>query len=111
MSCWNFVIPSCRFLTSGRYDLASNNIRTYEDIGVTCATRRVKCGQPFISTQPNNILSRVKKDLGEMPLITATSMHDFVFWAAALVNPVPALGVSLDTLEGECWRRIGYLIN
>jgi len=86
------------------YDLASN-IRTYENINVTCASR-VKRGQPFISVQPDNLLRRVKKDLGEMPLITANSIHDFVFWAAALVNPLPALGVSLE-IRGKMLEAYG----
>lgn len=86
------------------YDLASN-IRTYENINVTCATR-VKRGQPFISVQPDNLLRRVKKDLGEMPLITANSIHDFVFWAAALVNPLPAMGVSLE-IRGRMLEAYG----
>ena len=79
-----------------RYDLGSN-IRTYENINVTYyATRVTRGGQPFISVQPDNFLRHVKKDLGEMPLVTANSIQDFEFWTAALLNPLPALGVSLE---------------
>ena len=71
---------------------------------------RVKRGQTFISVQPDNILRCVKKNLGEMSLITANSIYDFVSWAAALVNPLPVLGVSLEIL-GRMLEAYGYLIN
>ena len=59
-----------------------------------------------VSVQPDNLPRRVKKDLGQMPLITANSIHDFVFWAVALVNPLPAMGVSLE-IRGRMLEAYG----
>lgn len=76
-------------------DLASD-MKTYENSKVT-ATTRVQQGQPFMSVQPDILLERVKRDLGEMPQLNHQgSIYDFVFWVAALINPLPCLGVSLE---------------
>jgi hypothetical protein len=76
-------------------DLASD-MKTYENTKVT-ATTRVQQGQPFMSVQPENLLERVKRDLGEMPQLNHQgSIYDFAFWVAALINPLPSLGVSLE---------------
>lgn len=86
------------------YDLASD-MKTYENIQVT-ATARVQQGQPFMSVQPDNLLQRVKKDLGEMPELNRQGIHDFVFWVAALINPLPCLGVSLE-IRGKVLEACG----
>lgn len=85
-------------------DLASD-MKTYENIQVT-ATARVQQGQPFMSVQPDNLLQRVKKDLGEMPELNRQGIHDFVFWVAALINPLPCLGVSLE-IRGKVLEACG----
>ena len=83
----------------------ASNLETYENLNVTCATR-IQRDQPFISVQPDNLLRRVKKDLGGMPPIATNSIHDFVYWAAAFINPVPALGVSLE-IRGRMLEAYG----
>ncbi len=74
------------------YDLASNS-QTYQNTNVT-ATARVQRNQPMLSIEPDKLLLRVLKDLGERP--PPEKPTAFAFWAAALINPLPALGVSLE---------------
>ena len=74
------------------YSLASNP-KTYDNTNVTAATR-VKRGQPGLAVDPNALLKRVQNDLGERP--SEKSPTRFAFWAAALINPLPPLGVSLE---------------
>jgi hypothetical protein len=88
------------------YDLASD-IKTYQNLNVT-ATARVQWDQPYLTIEPKNLLRRVVKELGPRPNATITTTNtntnsdsnkvniEFMFWVAALINPLPALGVSLE---------------
>ncbi len=84
------------------YDLASN-AQTYHNVNVTASTR-VQRGQPYLSVEPGNLLNRVMKDLGDRPSVDDPIA--LAFWAAALINPLPPLGVSLEIrgriLEATC---------
>lgn len=68
--------------------LASNS-HTYENIDVV-ATARVLKGQPGLRVDPAALLRNVLADLGERP----SDPTALAFWGAALINPLPVLGVS-----------------
>ena len=90
------------------YNLASN-IKTYQNLNVT-ATARIQWDQPYLTIEPEKLLRRVIKELGPRPNATITTTNtntnnnsnskkvnvEFIFWVAALINPLPALGVSLE---------------
>jgi hypothetical protein len=85
------------------YDLASN-IKTYQNLNVT-ATARIQWDQPYLTIEPHILLRRVIQDLGPRPNATIPTDTDsnskkvnveYIFWVAALINPLPALGVSLE---------------
>ncbi len=84
------------------YDLASN-AQTYHNVNVTASTR-VKRGQPYLSVEPSNLLNRVMKDLGDRPSVDDPIA--LAFWAAALINPLPPLGVSLE-IRGRILEATG----
>jgi len=74
------------------YDLASNP-KTYQNVNVTASTR-VKRNQPNLVLEADKLLLRIHKELGPRP-----SHHDpnlLAFWGAALINPLPPLGISLE---------------
>ena len=79
-------------------DLASSS-NTYNNVDVV-ASARIKKGEPGLLTDPQKQITSVLKDLGQMPepLPDSTSrhLHEFCFWGAALINPLPPLGVSLE---------------
>lgn len=83
---------SCVPLVDEWYNLASNE-QTYQNVNVT-ATIRIQRNKPFLSVKPDKILLQVLKELGERPPVEDPTA--FAFWAAALINPLPALGVSLE---------------
>ena len=103
------------------YKLASNP-NTYNNIDVV-ATTRVQKGSPGLRINPKSLLQKVRLDLGPMP--PASKPTALAIWGAALINPVPALGVStevrgavlhvegaeakLDVLEKGLVRSIGNL--
>ena len=72
------------------YNLASN-VNTYNNINVT-ATTRIRHGHPGLWVEPDKLLARVAKQLGPRP----TEPTAFCFWAAAMINPLPSLGVSME---------------
>lgn len=72
-------------------DLASNP-STFENLDVTALTR-IRKGQPGLWVDPSVLLKRVKRQLGENPPDDPTA---FALWAAALINPLPALGISME---------------
>mmetsp|Transcript_3501 Transcript_3501/g.6428 ORF Transcript_3501/g.6428 Transcript_3501/m.6428 type:complete len:366 (+) Transcript_3501:108-1205(+) len=74
----------------GKFESLASDVKTYENTDVV-ATCRILKGQPGISVDPAALLRSVRNDLGEMPCKHPT---DFSFWGAALVNPLPPLGVS-----------------
>ena len=76
-------------------ELASNT-KTYDNIDVV-ATARIKTGEPGLHTDPEKHIKGVLKDIGERPSKSTTSdLNELCFWGAALVNPLPPLGVSLE---------------
>jgi len=79
-------------------DLASSS-KTYNNVDVV-ASARIKKGEPGLLMDPQKQIKSVLKDLGQMPepLPDSTSrhLHEFCFWGAALINPLPPLGVSLE---------------
>ena len=74
------------------YALASNT-ETYVNTNVT-ATARIEQDKPLLSIDPKKFLNRIKEDLGPCPPVTEPSL--FAFWVAALINPLPPMGVSLE---------------
>lgn len=50
-------------------------------------------------------LEKVLHDLGPMPPIEA--MRDRAMWVGALINPIPALGVSLE-IRPVRWRSLHH---
>jgi len=79
-------------------ELASSS-NTYDNIDVV-ASARIKKGEPGLLTDPHKHIKSVLKDLGPMPEpstdSTSKDLHDFCYWGAALINPLPPLGVSLE---------------
>ena len=79
-------------------ELASSS-NTYDNIDVV-ASARIKKGEPGLLTDPQKHVNSVLKELGPMPEpstdSTSKDFHDFCFWGAALINPLPPLGVSLE---------------
>ena len=71
------------------FESLASDVKTYENTNVV-ATCRIQKGQPGIGVDPAALLRSVRKDLGEMP----SNPTDFSFWGAALMNPLPPLGVS-----------------
>jgi hypothetical protein len=74
------------------YRLASNP-RTYNNIAVVASTR-LERGAPGLRVNPETLLRKVKMELGPMP--PPTKPTAFALWGAALINPLPALGVSTE---------------
>jgi hypothetical protein len=74
------------------YSLASN-LNTYNNIDVVAATR-VQSGEPGLRVNPKNLLQKVKMELGPRPPPSRPTA--FAIWGAALINPLPALGVSSE---------------
>ncbi len=83
-------IEELSLLVDEWYSLAANT-DTYKNMNVTASTRRRK-GHPELRVEPDKLLARVAKQLGPRP----TQPTAFCFWAAAMINPLPALGVSLE---------------
>jgi hypothetical protein len=75
-------------------DLASNP-GTYRNVNVTAAAIRVRRDQPILRVDPKALLKRAAAELGVRP-DPRNDPTSFCFWAAALINPLPAMGVSLE---------------
>jgi hypothetical protein len=69
----------------------ASNVDTFKNTNVT-ASSRIRKGHPGLWVDSGKLLQRVWKELGPRP----TTPTAFCFWAAALINPLPALGVSLE---------------
>ena len=74
------------------YSLASNPY-TFENTDVVAATR-IERGKPGLRVNPTALLRKVRRDLGPMP--PPSKPTSMAVWAAALINPLPALGVSTE---------------
>ncbi len=81
--------------------LASNQT-TYDNVDVVARTRR-KTGQPGLTVNAAALLRRVQKELGPRPSPEHPTL--LALWGSALINPLPALGVSTElrgaVLEAE----------
>ena len=73
-------------------DLASDE-STYDNTEVVAATRR-KSGEPGLSVDAAALIRKVQSELGEMPRPSTPTA--FCLWVAALINPLPPLGVSTE---------------
>ena len=94
------------------HDLASDP-STYDNVDVT-ASSRISKGHPGLYVDPKKLLDRVRRQLGQQPVIRDTRQEDdgggsgsndleesmgldptqFLYWVAALINPIPPLGVA-----------------
>ena len=98
------------------YDLASDP-STYENVDVT-ASSRISKGHPGLYVDPKKLLDRVNRQLGQQPGMNGKNVEEnndgkgssssrnafeksgdvdptpFLYWVAALINPLPPLGVS-----------------
>lgn len=101
-----YLIPLIERWTS----LASDQT-TYDNVDVVARTRR-KSGQPGLTVNVSALLRKVQQELGPMPSPECPAM--FAMWGAALINPLPALGVATEirgaVLEAEgAEKKLGVL--
>jgi len=66
---------------------------TYDNVDVVAMTRR-KSGQPGLSINAAALIKKVQREIGPMP--PPTNPSQFSVWGAALINPLPALGVATE---------------
>ena len=78
---------------------------TYDNVAVTAGARAVR-GEPGLRVDASRLIDRVLDQLGPRPPTTAPTA--LALWAAALVNPLPSLGVApemrgavLDAADGQ----------
>lgn len=75
---------------------------TYDNVDVVARTRR-KTGQPGLTVNAAALLRRVQQELGPRPPPEQPTL--LALWGSALINPLPALGVSTElrgaVLEAE----------
>ena len=75
---------------------------TYDNVAVVAGTRR-RAGEPGLRVDAASLLNKVQSELGEMPRPSQPS--ELALWVAALVNPLPPLGVATEcrgaVLEAE----------
>lgn len=74
-----------------QWEKLASNPKTYDNTDVVAASRVMK-GQPGLRIDPAALIRRVHKDLGARP--PATDPSALALWGAALINPLPPLGVS-----------------
>jgi len=83
-----YLIP----LIESWMDLARNQT-TYDNVDVIARTRR-KSGEPGLSVNAAALIKKVLQEIGPMPSPSQPTL--FAIWGAALINPLPALGVSTE---------------
>lgn len=80
----------------------ARDVRTYDNTDVV-ASARAEAGKPGLRVDPAVLLDRVVDDIGPQP--PTSSPTALALWGAALINPLPALGVSPEcrgaVLEAE----------
>ena len=76
-----------------RWLLLAREPRTYDDVRVVAGVR-VQRGEPGLRVDPDRLLGNVLDSLGPRPPLSAPTA--LAFWAAALINPLPALGVARE---------------
>jgi hypothetical protein len=72
----------------------ASDLSTYENTNVTASTR-ITVGSPGLWVEPQKLVQRVMRQLGPRPS-PQDDPTTFCFWVAALINPLPVLGVSLE---------------
>jgi hypothetical protein len=84
---------------------------TYDNVDVVARTRR-KAGRPGLSVNASALIRKVQLELGPMP--SPERPTAFAVWGAALINPLPPLGVAteirgavLDAVDAE--RKLAVL--
>ena len=81
----------------------ARDVRTYDNTDVV-ASARAEAGKPGLRIDPAVLLDRVVDDIGPQP--PTSSPTALALWGAALINPLPALGVSPEcrgsVLEAGC---------
>lgn len=76
---------------------------TYDNVDVVARTRR-KAGQPGLSVNASALLRKVQLELGPMP--SPERPTAFAVWGAALINPLPPLGVATE-IRGAVLDAVG----
>ncbi|KAL7545332.1 hypothetical protein ACHAWF_008681 [Thalassiosira exigua] len=76
-----------------RWIALASDQTTYDNVDVVAGTRR-KSGEPGLSINASALIRKVQQDLGPMP--SPESPSAFAVWGAALINPLPALGVATE---------------
>jgi len=79
---------------------------TYDNVDVVARTRR-KAGQPGLTVNASVLLKRVQHELGPRPPPERPTL--FALWGAALLNPLPPLGVATE-LRGAVLEADGALM-
>lgn len=79
---------------------------TYDNVDVVARTRR-KTGQPGITVNASVLLKRVQHELGPRPTPERPTL--LALWGAALLNPLPPLGVATE-LRGAVLEADGALM-
>ena len=75
------------------WEALARDSATYANVDVACAGLRVQNGLPALRRDPAALLDGIKLDLGPRPDARAQPTA-FALWVAALLNPLPALGVA-----------------
>jgi len=76
-----------------RWIFVASDQATYDNVNVVARTR-CKAGEPGLSVNASALIRKVKKSLGPMP--SPTRPTAFAMWGAALINPLPPLGVATE---------------
>ena len=76
-----------------RWISVASDQATYDNVNVVARTR-CKAGEPGLSVNASALIRKVKKSLGPMP--SPTRPTAFAMWGAALINPLPPLGVATE---------------
>lgn len=79
---------------------------TYDNVDVVARTRR-KTGQPGLTVNASVLLKRVQHELGPRPPPERPTL--LALWGAALLNPLPPLGVATE-LRGAVLEADGALM-
>lgn len=88
------------------WEALARDSATYANVDVACAGLRVQNGLPALRRDPAALLDGVKLDLGPRPDARAQPTA-FALWVAALLNPLPALGVAPELRASVLSRERG----
>lgn len=75
-----------------KWERLASDVTTYDNTDVV-ATSRLAKGMPGLRIDPAAVMRLVKKNLGAMPNAD-DDPNALALWAAALVNPLPPMGIS-----------------